>query len=243
MTPRPGSADLGLRAGVAIGALLAAAGAVWSAGAAAAEWVLLDSSPGLLEVYWGDGSPRAVEDYVPGEVVHWQLRAALEGADEGEFTLEIRAEGGLVGVDDGLMIEVRTCPGQFDGDPPDCAAGAEQVLGWQPVTAVATSHGGGLWSLAPLRTLEDRYFLISVGTDADASSAPELAGESAVLRLGLSAAGVSPTSIGTLSDTGTESGGAVLLGAALTGGGVLLALLAALLRRRRDDRPVIGAAS
>ena len=219
-----------------VGAVLVAAGVLATGGAAASAFTRLaeTGTPGILTLAWGD-TPRFIDEVVPGESYHWQIRADLDGADASAFTLTLRAGGALVRHPHGLRIALARCDtpfGPLDGAP-TCAGTAESILVPTPVAEVAAADEGDTWLLPPLTVRRPQYILATVSTPAAAAGDPTWYGTDARVGFGFTVSGESPTADPRpeLALTGADLVGPVLVGAGLVGLG-LAALVVARGRRR-----------
>lgn len=207
---------LRLRVARAIGVALTVAGvAVAGAHAAAAFTAVSETGvPGRLQLAWGE-TPQVVHDLVAGETYHWQIRARLEGADATDFSLALRADGGLAEHPLGLRIEISRCDAPFTdlGGAPACAAQVETLLPTTRVVDVASPAAGDSWQLPPLHVDHDQYFLVGVSTPGGAAADPTWHGLAGEVGFGFAVSGDGP--LGTLPPTGADPLGPVILGLGL----------------------------
>ena len=219
-----------------VGAALVAAGVLATGAAAATAFTRLaeTGTPGILTLAWGD-TPRFIDEVVPGQSYHWQIRADLDGADASAFTLTLRADGALVRHPQGLRIALTRCDSPFGplSGTPTCAGTAESILAPTPVADVAAAEAGDTWLLPPLTVRRPQYILATVSTPAAAAGDPTWYGTDARVGFGFTVSGESPTADPRpeLALTGADLVGPVLVGAGLVGLG-LAALVVARGRRR-----------
>lgn len=206
--------------GLALAALLVAAGAGLVGVTAAAAPVPQTGSDGLLALH-ADPYPAQNLAIAPGERLLWPVTAEIDAPTTGDLSVSVTSWDPLAEDAAALRFELASCEEEWqlpgnDTDPAVCPRGESVEITEEAFAAIDDTE---VWALGDIAPGIPRYFLVTLSLPLSTPGA--LADQPGSVSFGFFAADQARGS--RLAETGASYAGPVLLAAGMLLGGLVLA--------------------